>query len=217
NIQDTLCINTEKIYDWIVGDSTGSTTIDVDDLPIALPADATNVEANCTLTDEDGDPIPINTQIDIVEVTPREERQIDVDGELVTLERVRFRKTLYATLEVSGVDPATGTQFLITSDPVSFNFVETAFLCAPEGTAIVVSISDFSCLGVINRDVDDVIIDFDLEIFVCQSIQAIAPVAVEVAADLCMPREELIDRCAGPVRPPQCDMVFPGHDIRKVK
>lgn len=209
NLNQTFNINTERIYDWIVGDSTGSVNILIGDLPIALPVNATNIEANCILTDEDGDPIPVNTVIDIEEVLPREDRQVDREGEIITLQRVRFRKTLYAVLEVSGVDSDTGNLFLITSDPIPFNFVETAFLCAPEGTTISVRISDFSCLAAINRDDTGAITDFDIEIFVCQSIQSIAPIALNVPANLSTPREELVEQCGAPISPPQCNTVFP--------
>ncbi|HLR20787.1 MAG TPA: hypothetical protein VK087_02150 [Tissierellaceae bacterium] len=209
NISETFNINAEKIYDWIVGDATGSTNILVGDLPIALPANATNVDANCILTDEDGDPIPVNTVVDIEEITPRQDRQVDRQGEIITLQRVRFRKTLYAVLEVSGVNPGTGNLFLITSDPIPFNFVETAFLCAPEGTTISVRISDFSCLAVINRDDTGAITDFDIELFTCQSIQSITPISINVPADLSTPREELVEQCGAPISPPQCNTVFP--------
>lgn len=207
--EQNLNINTEKIYDWIVGDSNGTINIPVEDLPIALPAGATNVEATCFLTNEDGDPLTLNSTIDIEEIMPRVDRQLDNNGDIVTLQRVRFRKTLYAVLEVTAVDPTTGAQLLITSDPVQFNFVETAFLCAPEGTTISVRLSDFSCLAIINED-DDTITDFDLQIFVCQSIQAIAPVSVKITADPAMPREELVEPCGAPISPPQCNTVFPG-------
>lgn len=209
-LQEVLCVNTEKVYDWILGDSTGSTTIPVGDLPVTIPADAVNVNVRCFLTDAEGTPLPINTEVAVTETAPRQDRQFEVNGSLVMLQRVMFRKTIYVVLEVTGTDPATGTMFLITSDPVSFNFMEMAFLCAPVGTSLVVRISDFSCLAVINTDDTGDILSFGTQIFVCQSIQTIAPVTLELTADLCMPREAIVEQCPAPVIPPQCPTIFPG-------
>ncbi len=210
-IQENLCINTDKVYDWIIEEGFGSTTLLASNLPVALPAGATNVQVNCILTDATGTPLPINTELDVTEVAPREDRQFVVDGTPVTLQRVTFRKTVYIVLEVTGVDPATGSQFLITSNPFPpFNFLETAFLCAPEGTSLVVRISDFSCQTVINRNDAGDITSFGVSITVCQSIQTIAPVTIEVAAEFCTPREQITEACTNPTIPPQCPTVFPG-------
>lgn len=131
NAQELLCVNAEKVYDWILGESTGSTSIPVAALPIPISAGSINLEVNGILTDVNGTPIQDNVAIDIEEVTPRQDRQFEVNGELVTLQRVVFRKAHYVVLEISGVDPDTGTPFMITSNPTPFNFIETAFLLAP--------------------------------------------------------------------------------------
>ncbi len=169
-VQEALCINAEKVYDWIIEESTGSTGIPVASLPVPLPAGATNVQTSCFLSDVNGVPLPLNTQIDVTETTPREDRQFQVNGVTVTLQRVTYTKTLYAVIRITGVDPETGTPFQITSDPATFRFIETAFLCAPPGTSLVVRISDFGCLAVVMRDGTDAITGFGLTIFVCQSI-----------------------------------------------
>lgn len=205
-----LCINAEKVYDWILGESTGSTLIDIGDLPTQIPAGAINVEVNCILTDASGTPLPLNIEIDIDEVAPREDRNFEVNGEPVILQRVILSKTIHAVLEIRGVDPATGTQFLITSDPIPFNFIEIAHLCAPVGTSLVVRITDFSGLTVINRDVGDEITGFVLQLFICKSIQTISPVTVEIDAGSTMPREVLAEQCINPAIPPQCPTIFPG-------
>ncbi len=209
-VQETLCINVEKVYDWILEEAAGSTTIPIARLPIPLPAGATNVEVDCTLTSADGTPLPINAKLDVTEVSPRKERQFEVNGTLVTLQRVTFTKTLYVVLEISGVDPTTGEQFLITSNPAPFTFIETAFLCAPPGTSLVVRISDFACLTVINRDETEAITGFGLSISICQSIQIVSPATIELSADFCAPREILSEKCATPTIPAQCPAVFPG-------
>lgn len=207
--QESLCVNINKVYDWVIEESSGSTTIAVDDLPIEIPADATNVVARCILTDSEGTPLPPNTEIEVTEVAPREDRQFDVNGIIVTLKRVIFSKVVYVVLEVSGVDPETGTLFQITSDPVPFTFLETENLCAPAGTNLVVRISNFTCLSVINRNIDGEITRFGIDISVCQSIQAVAPATIEFTANFCSPRDQLTDQCANPIMPPQCPAIFP--------
>lgn len=208
---ETMCINTNKVYDWVLEEGTGSTTLLAANLPTALPAGATNVQVNCILTDSTGAPLPINSEIDVTESAPREDRQFLVDGALVTLQRVTFTKTVYIVLEISGVDPATGSQFLITSNPFPpFNFIEEAYLCAPAGTSLIVRVSDFSCNTIINRNAAGDITSFNVNITICQSIQTVAPVTIEITADFCMPREQITEQCTNPTIPPQCPVVFPG-------
>ncbi len=209
-IQETLCINIEKVYDWVIEESSGSTSIPVGSLPIALPAGITNVETTCILTDASGAPIPINSKVDVTESAPRQNQQFEVGDTTVTLQRVTFTKTLYVVLEVSGIDPSNGMQVTVKSDPVPFTFIEIAYLCAPPGTSLVVRISDFTCLTIIRRDTEDEITAFVLDITACQSIQAVAPVTIELGAKFCTPRDTLTEKCVGPMIPPQCPVVFPG-------
>lgn len=208
--QENLCVNVEKVYDWIIEESTGSTTVPVATMPLALPVDSTDVVADCILTDATGAPFPINSEVSVTEVAPREDRQFEIDGALVTLQRVTFSKVLYVVLKVSGVDPETGTPFIITSLPRPFNFVESEFLCAPAGTSLIVRISNFTCLTTINRNETGAITGFGLRIFVCQSIKTFAPATIRLSADFCNPRELLTEQCANPIMPPQCPTIFPG-------
>ncbi|NMA96263.1 MAG: hypothetical protein GX974_09520 [Clostridiales bacterium] len=208
--QEALCINTEKVYDWILGESTGSTTILAESLPVQLPADAIDVAVECKLTDAEGTPIPMNAKLSVTEVGPRQDRQFEIDDNLITLQRVIFRKTLFCTIVVTGVDSATGTPFSITSNPVSLNFIETAYLCAPTGTMLSVRLTDFNSLTTINRNETGSIIDFGVQVFVCQSIQTVAPVTAQMTAGFCMPREPLTEQCGNVAIPPQCPIIFPG-------
>jgi len=82
-----MCINTLKVYDWVVEESTGSTSVPVGSLPIALPVDAENVKAKCILTDVNGVPLPVNAEVVVVEDVPREDHQFEINGSLVTLQR----------------------------------------------------------------------------------------------------------------------------------
>ncbi len=210
-LQANLCINTEKVYDWIIEESTLSTTVPVGSLPITLPADATDIKVDCILTDENGTPLPLNSLVEVTETGPREDQVFTIRNQNVTLQRVTFTKILYLILRVSGVDPATGNQFLITTDPASFTFVESAFLCAPVGTSLMVRITDFACQAIVNRNQADEVTGFGINAFICQGIQVVAPVTIELNANYCTPREALTEQCAGPSRPAQCPIVFPGE------
>ncbi len=205
----TLCINTEKVYDWIIEESTGSTSVPVGTLPVPLPANAANVQVGCMLTDATGAPFPVNGEVLVTETAPREDHQFEIDGGTVTLQRITFTKTLYAVLQVTGTDPATGMQFSIASTPRPFNFIKMVFLCAPVGTSLVVRVSNFSCLTTINRNTEGEITGFGLVIFVCQSVQTVAPVTIEISANLCRPRDQISEQCPDPRIPPQCPNVFP--------
>ncbi len=206
---NTLCINTDRVYDWVIEEAESSTTIPAIGMPLTIPLEATNVKATCILTDAAGVPLPINTELNVTETAPRENHQFTVDNTVVTLQRVIFTKVIYVVLEVTGVDSTTGTQFLIQSNPIQLNFMETIFLCAPPGTTLLVRVSNFSCLTVINRDGTGAIIDFQLNINICQSIQMVAPVTVEVRADMCSPRKILTEHCGNVSIPPRCPSVFP--------
>lgn len=207
-----LCVNIEKVYDWIVEQATGSTTVPLGAFTPAIPAGATNVTVSCFLSDSNGVPVPTNSQLSVVETAPRQDREFEVRGRQVTLQTVSYTKTVYAVVEVSGVDPATGNHFIISSTPRPFTFLETAYLCAPAGTSLVVRVSDFDCLTVIQRNADGDIIGFALSIFLCQSIQTVAPLTVELCAETCRPRRPLTETCGRPDAPPGCPGIFPERD-----
>ncbi|MBS4206951.1 hypothetical protein [Bacillus sp. FJAT-50079] len=214
--QELLCINTEKVYDWILEESTYSAAVGA--TTIALPAPigavicaiADSVNIRPVLTDSLGTPLPLNSEIAVVEQVPRIDRQFEINGALVTLQRVTFVKTIYVVLEISGVIPATGIPFTFTTLPIPITFTESAFLCAPPGTTLVVRVSDFEGQGVVNCDETGAFLGIGISIVVCQSIQVVTPVTLELVADFCAPRESLIETCPAPIIPPQCPVVFPG-------
>ena len=213
--QELLCINTEKVYDWILEEATSSQTIPVSRLgiPAAILAVICNPAAhttiNCILTDSMGRALPLNSEITVTELGPRIDRQFEVDGALVTLQRVSFTKTVFIVLEFSGVTPATGVPFIFTTEPIPFTITETAFLCAPPGTTLVVRLTDFECQTVLNCAAG-ALVSVGVTLLTCQSIQTVTPVTLELTADFCAPRETLIESCPTPLIPPQCPVIFPG-------
>ncbi|MFO1446350.1 hypothetical protein KDN24_24730 [Bacillus sp. Bva_UNVM-123] len=213
---ELLCINTNKVYDWILEETTVSQTVLA--ATLALPAaiaavlclPAALVKITPIVTDAAGNPLPLNSEVDVTESLPRVDRQFEVDGALVTLQRVSFTKTVFVVLEISGVIPATGIPFLVRTPVIPFSVNESAFLCAPAGTELLVRISDFEAQSIVNCDAAGVFVSIGLSIVVCQSIQTVTPVTLELTAGFCSPREPLFENCPSPTIPPQCPVVFPG-------
>lgn len=211
--QELLCFNAEKVYDWVILQETVNQNItdaDIGVLPID-PCDpaVSNLSTTCYLVDPlTGNPLPPNAEIDVVETADRTDRQFVIDGTLVTLQRVSFEKTLSVVIEFSGFDGT--TPFVEISDAIEVTIPESVFLCAPEGTRLVVRVSDVTCSSSVNCTAG-ALASVDLSLDVCQSVQSVADVTLEIVADFCEPRDVLVsEECPTPVIPPQCPIVFPG-------
>ncbi|MEN2768092.1 hypothetical protein [Ornithinibacillus xuwenensis] len=211
--QELLCMNAEKVYDWVILQEDLNQTI----LPAAigtLPFDPcgptiSGLTARCYLVDPTtGNPLPPNAEIPVTEVGEREDRQFVVNGALVTLQRVSFIKTLNVVIEFSGFNAT--TPFVITSDEIVVEIPESVYLCAPEGTRLIVRVSDVDCNVSVNC-VAGALESVDLFLNVCQSVQSVADVTLELVADFCQPRDILVEQCPTPSIPPQCPAVFPGN------
>lgn len=210
--QELLCINTEKVYDWVILQEDLNQSV----LPAAigaLPFDpcgpaVSNLTATCYLVDPlTGNPLPPNSVIPVTETGEREDREFVIDGALVTLQRVSFVKTLNVVIEFSGINGT--TPFVFVSDEIEVDIPESVFLCAPEGTRLVVRVSDIDCSVNVNC-VAGALESVDLFLNVCQSVQSVADVTIELVADFCQPRDILTEQCPTPSIPPQCPVVFPG-------
>lgn len=213
---ELLCISTNKVYDWILEETEVTQTVLAATLalPTAIAAvlclPAALIKITPIITDSAGNPLPLNSEVEVTETGPRVDRQFEVDGALVTLQRVSFTKTVYVVLEISGVIPATGIPFLVRTPVIPFAINESAYLCAPAGTDLIVRVSDLEAQTVVNCDAAGVFVSIGLSVYICQSIQTITPVTLELTAGFCSPREPLFDGCSTPTIPPQCPVVFPG-------
>ena len=95
---------------------------------------------------------------------------------------------------------------------IFFFEIETFLLCAPEGTIVECEITDFRCkvhvIPTVNKSSKciDIIISIDM----CQSVQTVSEVKLEIEANECKPRTELEDitLCPEPDFPAQCPSVF---------
>ncbi|SET76973.1 hypothetical protein SAMN05216389_12636 [Oceanobacillus limi] len=210
--QELLCMNAEKVYDWVILQqelNQTATAAALGVLPID-PCDPTvsGLTTTCYLVDPvTGNQLPPNAEIPVTEVGEREDREFVVNGSLVTLQRVSFIKTLNVVVEFSGI--AGTTPFVVTSDAIEVEIPESVYLCAPDGTRLIVRVSDVDCSVNVNC-VGGALESVDIFLNVCQSVQSVADVTLELVADFCQPRDILVEQCPTPTIPPQCPVVFPG-------
>lgn len=212
---ELLCINVDKVYDWVILQAnireTAVPTFTDDLFVPSVLCTATNVTTDILLTNSTGDPLAPNGVLDVVEVAERQERRFVIDGKRVTLQKVTFLKTIYVVVEFNGLD---GTApFVVRTEPIPVEVPESIYLCAPDGTDLVVRFSDLEGSVRINctTETPPAFVSLDIMLNLCQSVQTFTNVTVEVKADFCEPREVLTEQCPAPAIPRQCPAVFPGE------
>ncbi|MGP4062199.1 hypothetical protein [Halobacillus sp. H74] len=209
--QELLCINTEKVYDWIINEASFDLTLGDFDLPLGPTGDPIEcddiVNVSCTVEPAEVDPI---------EIVGRVNQELVIDGTMLTLQLVNIRKNFTVTVFVELVPELGGG--LVEVGEVDFTRCEQVLLCAPEGTDVDVTYTDLDCFicnftceenGTETDTLDDVTVSVRL----CQSIQSTFDVTLEIVADFCEPRDQLpIPPCPAPMMPPQCPVLFPNGD-----
>ncbi|WP_163537035.1 hypothetical protein [Gracilibacillus sp. YIM 98692] len=211
--QELLCINTEKVFDWILNEATFDLTLNDLDLPVnpvtgdQLECDDVDLDTvTCTVAPAEDNPI---------EVLDREDQVFVVDGAEVTLQIVNLRKNFEVTIFVDLVPELGGATVEVGT--VEFTRCEQVILCAPEGTDIDVTFTDLDCFVCTaacdpgtTTEVDE--LDVTVTVRLCQSIQSTFPVTLELVADFCQPRDILpFPPCPAPTIPLQCPAVFPNN------
>ncbi|MFZ0475122.1 MAG: hypothetical protein WAM18_06605 [Halobacillus sp.] len=158
----------------------------------------------CYLTDAAGSPVD---EISCEEQGDREDISVQLPGgEQVTLQKVMISKQAFVVVEVEDDDT------LCVSEPIPFCFFENVILCAPAGTEVVCSVTEFDCQACVNC-LDGAFESLDINFAICQSIQIVADVVVEQEIGFCSPRDVIVpDRCSFTM-PNQCPVVFPGQMI----
>ncbi|WP_228275671.1 BMQ_0737 family morphogenetic spore coat protein [Gracilibacillus oryzae] len=219
--QELICIQTDKVYDWIVNESNFDLNLAGLDLPINP---ATGVPLECT----DISPESVTCVIEPDEVLPaevanRQDQVFQADGEDITLQLVTIRKNFSITLFVDLIPTLGGATVEVGTVP--FTRCEQVLLCAPEGTDISVRYTDLNCF-VCNVTCDSgTTTEADelsamVSVRLCQSIQSTYEVIIEILADFCQPRdaEIALPTCPKPVMPAQCPVIFPAScEIRNDK
>lgn len=201
--REVICMNVEKVYDWVVKDMSFELT---PTSPITFPGltAGTSLEG-ATVTCQ---VVPSTTNP--VVVLNRENRNFTIDGTSVCLQQLTLQKNFTVIICVTLI---TGTTF--TSEPFNISRCEHVVMCAPKGTNVDVTYTDLDCFicstGTLTNNGDGTITftNLSLSIAVCQSIQSTFPVTVEFLADYCEPRADLPFTCPPVGRPHNCSLIFP--------
>ena len=212
--QELLCVNTEKVYDWVLNEGTFDLNIDGLELPINT---VTGAQLEC-------DDIDLNTvtcevipaEVDSIVVLDREDQVLTIEEEEVTLQVVNIRKSFDVIVNAQLIPELGGGTIEIGT--ATFSRCEQVILCAPEGTDINVSYTDLSCFVCsVNCDtgttteIDE--LNVTLTVRRCQSIQSTHEVTIELEADFCQPRDMLpVPPCPTPTIPAQCPVIFPNGE-----
>ncbi|WP_099364756.1 S-Ena type endospore appendage [Fredinandcohnia onubensis] len=190
----------------------GDFELDIHYSHVEEPCNVDIKDAICFLSDEKGNPLDPYEHESIkceeqIDEYPRENVEITLqNGKKVTLQKITVLKSGFITVK-----------FLNSKNKIcmvcTFPFLEyeTFHLCAPEGTTLKCEITDFECKVKIlpHTKKDTNCIKVQIFIQICQSIQVIGEVKVEVSGVLCNPREEIKDtiNCPPPAVPEVCPMV----------
>ena len=96
--QELLCINTEKVYDWILNEA----TFDLSLADLELPVNpATGAQLECDDIDIDTVTCAVApTAVDPIVILDRVDQQFVIDGAQVTLQLVNIRKNFEVTIFV---------------------------------------------------------------------------------------------------------------------
>ncbi|SDP30227.1 hypothetical protein [Halobacillus aidingensis] len=225
--QELICMNVDKVYDWVIEERNfeftlpSATAVTFLPTPTAAPTTAQLLGATVTCEVEPDPTTPI-------EILDRDDRQFVINGDPVTLQQLNIRKNFVITLTVTLADGRVFTSAPPTlpgaTTPINpflrFSRCEQVTLCAPEGTDVEVVFTDLDCFvcssGTITAVLDTTtgVLTFafsnlQISIVSCQSIQSTFPVTVEFLAEFCEPRDVLPTPCPAPIRPDQCPVVFP--------
>ncbi|HZH61487.1 MAG TPA: hypothetical protein VEY70_18350 [Metabacillus sp.] len=225
--QEPLCIKVPKVYDWVVGQinvpvqsfrgTSGLERLNFTCEEIDEQVQGGQVTAECILTDEDGNPVdPLAPgSILCTEIAPFDGRK-DVNvilstGETVTLQKVIVLKKGHFTVRISN---RRGESCI--SSPQPFSVCEEFLLCAPEGTFLKCEITEFECNACFMCIQDDAgnqsFQQLDVSINICQNVQIESIVMLEIEANICQPRSEIVVNCPPKNFPPQCPVVFSGTE-----
>ncbi|MFG6115337.1 hypothetical protein ACGTN9_09100 [Halobacillus sp. MO56] len=211
--QELLCINTEKVYDWVINETTFDLTLGDLELPIGPTGDPIECDdivdngVTCEVAPAEVDPIVVLGRVD---------QEFVIDGTTVTLQLVNIQKNFDVTVFVELLPELGGATIEVGT--VSFTRCEQVILCAPEGTDVDVTFTDLDCfvctaICVENGTEVDELTDITVSVRLCQSIQSTFEVTLELVADFCAPRDMLpIPPCPAPTMPPQCPVIFPSGD-----
>jgi hypothetical protein len=200
--QELLCINTEKVFDWIINETSFDLNLDDVDLPTV-----NGVQLDC----DDVETVTCEVEPTGFEILNREDRTFIIEGTQVTLQLVTIQKNFDVTIFV-----ITTTGQTVEAGTFPFTRCEQVVLCAPEDTTVTVDFTDVDCFVCVFNCEDvtpGATLELGITVRLCQSIQSTFPVTLELVADFCQPRDILpfTPVCPTPTIPQQCPVLFPNN------
>lgn len=168
---------------------------------------------DCFLSDCDGKPIMIDDRCNLdCHVLTLHDQRSDIHLETkkgdITLQKVDLLKRGFVTVQVFNKKKQLCLQCIY-----PFSKVETVFLCAPPGTEIECEVTSVDCKAyLVPSTHKKKCVDVIISLLLCQSIISVADVKIEVLANTCKPREELMDKCSAPLPPKDCSF-FPTQHL----
>lgn len=203
--QELICINVDKVYDWIVKDMSFEINPTTPFVFTGLQngTDLNDATITCRVVPSENNPIVI---------MDREDRLFTIDGAKVCLQQLMIKKnfTLTLFLKINGS--------VYSSQDIDVSRCEQVIMCAPKGTDVEVTYTDLDCFVCSTGELtyEDIngstVVTFgnlSISVNVCQSIQSTFPVTVEFVADYCEPRAELPFACPPASRPNPCPVIYP--------
>jgi len=205
NCPELICINVDKVYDWIVKEKSFDVSLPPMTQIIFTPSGsvAAGSISGATVTCE-VNPDPTNP----IEILASDDRPFIIDGTQVTLQQLNIKKNFIITLIVT---LANGT--VLTSDATNaalrISRCEQVTLCAPARTDVEITYTELDCFVCMPGSLTGAsqagsIITFTgltISVVTCQSIQSVFPVTVEFLAEFCEPRDDIQPECPAPMRP----------------
>ena len=200
--KELICINVEKVYDWVVKDMSFEYT------PTS-PITFQGLESGTSLTGANVTCQVAPSTTNPVVVLSRENRNLTIDGTSVCLQQLSLQKNFDVVIYITLPNGAT-----YTSDSFNISRCEHVVMNAPKGTNIDVTYTNLDCFvcstgNFTNYDGSVTFDNLVISITVCQSIQSTFPVIVEFLAEYCEPRADLPFACPPPSRPQNGSFIFP--------
>jgi hypothetical protein len=217
--QETICIRVPKVFDWVIRQADTLVSVLADDVftcasGITVCDLGPNPTLTCFLSDANGNPVDPAAPgsivcTEVIQPGGRETRTVQLpNGETVQLQKVKVLKEGFVAVT------ATGNGMTCHTTGIQFVIVEKFFLCAPPGTTVHCTITDFECdaslinCGAVASPSPANPPLLEIHVNMCQSIEMEADVKLEIIANFCMPRQELANACVV-TQLPQCPAVFP--------
>jgi hypothetical protein len=211
-----IAISADKVFDWVYLRSLFNRRFTAEDIRGLVGDPGFNVcdpvvddlEVRCYLSDADRNPLPLNTNV-AAESSERVDRDFYIEGKRVTLQRVSLVKSFFLVIEFSFLQAS--TRRVVSTPAIPITIPESVYLCAPDGTEVVALLADYDCnvqvicTGAAGTTFGGV----DVMIELCQSIQSLANVVIEVDADILEAREAIDAVCPPMGGPVPCKNIFP--------